>query len=144
MTLVRWKSPHRLTSSVALRDLENHLNQVFGKTEWFDRAWAPAVDFRETPDAFVIEADLPGVNKEEIVVSVEDDVLTIKGERKQERNETEKGCCRHERVHGTFQRSIAIPGAFDADNIVAGYKDGVLRVSLPKREEDKPKQIEVK
>ena len=147
MALVRWKDRGELSPFSALRDLENQFGRLFG--EWsrdfdvFDRAWSPTVDLKETDDAYTLEADLPGMKKDEIDVSVMDNVVTLKGERKHEAETKEKGYHRVERRYGSFERSFEIPGGFQGDKISANYENGVLKVTLPKREETKPKQIEV-
>ena len=148
MALVRWKDRGELSPFSALRDLENQFGRLFG--EWtrdfdvFDRVWSPTVDLRETDDAYTLEADLPGMKKDDIDVSVMDNVVTLKGERKHEAETKEKGYHRVERRHGSFERSFEIPGGFQGDKISANYENGVLKVTLPKREETKPKQIDVK
>jgi len=107
--------------------------------------WAPSVDIEEEEDKYVIKADLPGVDKKDIDVKLENGVLSIRGE-KQTETETGKGTKRHrtERFHGTFARSFTLPDAVKADNVNASYKDGVLELSIPKAEEAKPKSIDIK
>ena len=148
MALVRWKDRCDLAPWSALRDLEDEFSRIFGSwTRDLDRptgAWSPAVDVKETDEAYTIEADLPGVNKEDIELTVLDNALTIKGERKSEKEAKEEGYHRVERRYGSFQRSFHVPGGFDPGKVSANFDKGVLRVTLPKREESKPKQIEVK
>ena len=144
MALTCWNERKAPTSSNALRDLESHFARVFGDGGWLDAPWTPSVDIHETEDAFTIEVDLPGVDKKDIELSTVDNVLTIKGERKETRDESGAGYRRSERRYGTFERSFAVPGGFSSAKIAAAHENGVLRVTLPKREEDKPKQIEVK
>ena len=107
-------------------------------------AWAPPIEMYEEKDKYVVKAELPGMKKDEIEVSITDNVLTIKGERKaeEERKESNYYCC--ERYYGSFLRSINLPGNVDAKKISAGYKDGILEISLPKTAEEKEKKIEVK
>jgi len=105
--------------------------------------WAPAIDIHEEKDRIVVTADLPGLKKEDIEVSVQENNLLIKGEKKQEAADTKQGFLRRERFFGSFFRSIALPGTVDANSIQASYKDGVLSLSLPKKEEAKPKQIKI-
>jgi len=107
-------------------------------------AWAPAVDLKETDQAYTLKADLPGMKKDDITVSVEEDVVTLRGDRHEEETKDEGGFHRIERRHGSFQRAFRIPGGVDASNVTAHYKDGVLQLTMPKREEVKPKQIDVK
>ena len=121
---------------------------------WFENAtrdfggarsdWAPAMDVTETEEAYLVEADVPGIKKEDIKIEVLDNVLTIKGERKTEDEKEGKGYHRVERHYGSFHRTIEVPGGFVEDKITAAFKDGVLKVTLPKREEAKAKLIEVK
>ncbi|MBX7257086.1 MAG: Hsp20/alpha crystallin family protein [Candidatus Hydrogenedentes bacterium] len=148
MALVRWKDKGELTPFSALRDIENQFSRLFGELNRdfgpFDRVWSPTVDLKETDDAYALEADLPGLKKEDIDLTVVDNLVTIKGSRKHEAETKEKGYHRVERRYGSFERSFEIPGGFDAEKIKAHYEDGVLKVTLPKREEAKPKQIEVK
>ena len=107
--------------------------------------WAPSVDIEEEEDKYVIKADLPGVDKKDIDVKLENGVLSIRGE-KQTESETGKGTKRHrtERFHGSFARSFTLPDAVKADKVDASYKDGVLSLTIPKEEEAKPKSIDIK
>ena len=147
MALVCRRNHGELAPWSALRDLEREFTRLWKSTppaEWFDGAWAPAVDLTETEEAFIFEADVPGLAKDEIELVVLDNVVTIKGERKNEHNAEQQGYSRFERHYGAFQRSFEVPGGFDNDKVEAKLEHGVLRVTLPKREETKPKQIEVK
>jgi HSP20 family protein len=101
------------------------------------------VDIYETDDAIVIKADLPGVTKEGISIDVKDRVLTIRGERSDEKEVKEEKFYRKERVYGKFQRAFNLPDTVDAETIDASFKDGVLKVEVPKPEQAKPKQIAV-
>jgi HSP20 family protein len=105
--------------------------------------WRPAVDIREEQDRFVILADLPGVDPEEIEVTMENGVLTLKGERSSEKTEEHEGYKRVERARGTFFRRFSLPDTADADRIEAKSKNGVLEIALPKKEQVKPKRITV-
>lgn len=148
MALVRWKDRGELAPFSALRDIESQFSRLFGELnrdfDVFDRVWSPTVDLKETDDAYTLEADLPGLKKEDIDLTVVDNIVTVKGSRKHEAETKEKGYHRIERRYGGFERSFEIPGGFDGEKIQAHYEDGVLRVTLPKREEAKPKQIEVR
>jgi HSP20 family protein len=136
MTLVRWNSGRELASMEIDR-----LNQMFDNFYGAGRAWAPAVDIYETPDReYVIKADLPEMKREEIQLTFESNVLTLSGERKAEPVD---GLRRAERSHGHFSRSFTLPATVDGNRISAAYRDGVLTVRVPQREETKPKQIEV-
>jgi len=108
-----------------------------------NRPWSPAVDIYETENELVLKADLPEVDLKDIDVRVENQTLTISGERKFERKENDKGYHRIERSYGTFQRSFAVPNTFDTEKIGAAFKNGVLTVTLPKKEAAKPRQIKV-
>lgn len=140
MTLVKWHRPS--TFPTALRDLENHFERVFGEAP--ASKWLPPTEVRETEDSYLVEMDIPGVAKEDLDISVEDNVLTVKGERKQAQEDTSGRYHRRERAYGTFTRSFRLPDAVDGGKVEAQYKNGVLAVTLPKREEAKPRQIEVK
>jgi len=107
--------------------------------------WAPSVDIEEEVDKYVIKADLPGVEKKDIDVKLDNGVLSIRGE-KQTETESGKGTKRHrtERFHGTFARSFTLPDAVNVEMVDASYKDGVLVLSIPKAEEAKPKSIDIK
>ncbi|MBI3616889.1 MAG: Hsp20/alpha crystallin family protein [Candidatus Omnitrophica bacterium] len=105
--------------------------------------WAPAVDIIDEKDDIRVRADLPGMKKEDIEVSVNNDTLSIKGEKKEEKEIKEKDYVRSERYYGAFQRSFTLPAGVDPQKVNAAYKDGVLEITLPKREDAKPKQIKV-
>lgn len=105
--------------------------------------WNPAVDVYENDDAIIVKAELPGVDKDQITVDVEGRVLTIKGERKYENEVKEDSYYRRERSYGSFQRAFTLPDGADSDAIKAEYKDGVLKIKVPKSETQKPKQISV-
>jgi len=107
------------------------------------RPWSPAVDILETEDELVLKADLPDVPLADIDVQVENQTLSIKGERKFEADSTEKGYHRIERAYGSFMRSFAVPATVDTEKVSADYKNGVLTVTLPKKEAAKPKQVKV-
>lgn len=105
--------------------------------------WTPIVDIEEDKDTITVKAEVPGMNKDEIKVTVRDNVLSISGERKQEKETKEKTYHRIERTYGKFNRRITLPTSVGADKIKATYKDGVLSITLPKPESVKPKQIDV-
>lgn len=107
------------------------------------RPWSPAVDIYETENELVVKADLPGVDSKEIDVRVENQTLTIAGERKFRKEEAQGGFHRIERSYGSFVRSFAIPNVFDTEKIEAAYKDGVLTVTLAKKDAAKPRQVKV-
>jgi HSP20 family protein len=107
------------------------------------RPWSPSVDIFETENELVLKADLPEVKLEDIEVRVENQTLTVKGERKFERDETNRGYHRIERSYGVFERSFTVPATVDADKVGAEYKNGVLTVKLPKKEAAKPRQVKI-
>ena len=106
--------------------------------------WRPAVDIREEKDRYVIIADLPGVDPKDIEITMEQGVLTIKGERESKKEESHEGYSRVERVRGSFYRRFSLPDSADAENIEAKGKDGVLEITLPKHVKTQPKKISVK
>jgi HSP20 family protein len=108
-----------------------------------NRPWSPAVDIYETENELVLKADVPDVDPKDIDVRVENQTLTVSGERKFDQEHTGTGYHRIERSYGSFVRSFAVPNAFDTDKIAAGFKNGVLTVSLPKKETAKPRQVKV-
>jgi len=135
--------PFRATSG-----LESQVSRLFN--ELFDRSqesnltsWAPAVDIFENEHELVVKADLPDVKPEELDIRVENNILTIRGERKFEKKVDEKNYLRVERSYGSFARSFALANTVNSEAINADYKDGVLTLTIPKREEAKPKQIKV-
>jgi HSP20 family protein len=105
--------------------------------------WTPAVDIKETDTAFVITADIPGVDPKDIEVNMENGVLTIRGERKEEKEEEREGYKRIERVRGTFYRRFSLPDTADAEKISAKSKNGVLEITIPKQEKVQPRKIAV-
>ncbi len=147
MTLVRW-DPFR-----ELEDMSDRLNRMFsrpslprtnGKETMVVADWVPSVDVSETEGAYQIKAEIPDVKKEDVKVTLEDSVLTIQGERRQEKEETGKKYHRVERSYGRFVRSFTLPDLVDEEKVKAEFRDGVLNLQLPKSEKAKPKAIEVK
>jgi HSP20 family protein len=107
------------------------------------RPWSPAVDILETEDALVLRADLPDVKAQDIDVRVENNTLTLSGKRNFDKDETVKGWHRIERSYGEFVRSFEVPSTVDTEKVAADYKNGVLTISLPKKEAAKPRQVKV-
>ncbi|RBP29694.1 heat shock protein Hsp20 [Marinobacter pelagius] len=133
-------------------DLMNRYNRMFGLTrageregkDLFSRSdWAPAVDIKETDQAFTVEAELPGMSKDDVKVTVDDGVLTIKGERKQEEETEDKKMHRIERFYGSFMRRFTLPDNVDENSVKASFKDGLLTLIINKAEPKEPKAIEV-
>jgi HSP20 family protein len=137
-----------------IEETQNRLARFFGLSplrrgngdkEWLTVAeWAPTVDIVEDDKEWLVKADLPEVKKEDVKVTVENGVLTITGERKFEKEEKDRKYHRIERTYGNFLRSFALPDAADGSKVNAEFKDGVLRVHLPKSDKAKPKAVEVK
>ena len=129
--------------------LHHQVNQILNETvrnqaeEPALATWAPAVDIYETPNELVVKADLPDVDEKDIDVRVENNLLTVRGERKFEKAVSEENYLRVERTHGAFSRSFSLPNTVNPEAIQAEYKNGVLTVNLPKREESKPRQVKV-
>ena len=147
MAIVRW-DPFR-----ELEDVSDRLNRMFarpathtsnGKETMIVADWTPSVDIAETQGEYLIKAEIPDVKKEDVKVTVEDGVLTIQGERKQEKEEKGIKYHRIERSYGSFARTFSLPDVIEADKVKAEFKDGVLNLHLPKSEKAKPKAIEVK
>ena len=125
--------------------LHRELDRMYRTVETTETepTWAPSVDIREEEDHYLLFADLPGVDKDEIEVKVEDDTLLLSGKRDEVLDEEAHGYHYSERRFGTFQRSFNLGKGINATGIEAGYKDGVLKVTIPKREEAKPRQIAI-
>ena len=146
MSIVRWNPARELLG------VQNELNRLFHN--FFDRdlletsyrhsSWEPAVDISETAEDFRVNADLPGLSKDDVKISYEDGVLTIKGEKKQESETKEKNYHRVERSYGMFERSFRLPSRIEVNGIEAKFKDGVLNLRLPKAEDARPKEIPIK
>lgn len=118
-------------------------NPVLGDSSIATSTWVPHVDIREEADQFVIEADIPGVEPKEIEISMENGVLTIKGERRIEKREEEKNYQRVERVHGTFYRRFSLPDTADAEKVTATGQHGVLQIRIAKKAVAQPRKITV-
>jgi HSP20 family protein len=147
MAIVRWLDPFRDLSSI-----QERMNQIFedalarsrGREEGLRTGmWTPAVDIYENSDFVVVKAELPGVEKNQISVEVKGGILSLRGERKFEKEVKEESFHRIERSYGSFQRSFSLPVSVDQDQVTARFEDGVLEVKLPKKEKAKPKQIQV-
>lgn len=152
MRLVRYSRPNLwslspLEQMTSLRDEINRLFEApFGdlvRANEFSSGWTPAIDLREDQDSLVAHVELPGMKKEDIEVSVHENVLSITGERACESESKEAGVHRCERSYGRFQRTLGLPKPVKAGDIKASYKDGILTITMPKTEEAKPRQITV-
>jgi HSP20 family protein len=151
MAITRWR-PFR--DVLSIQDEMNRLfDDFFGhsagsigpvtRQEWTEGVWTPSVDVSETKDNVIIKAEIPGMSKDEVKLSVENNVLTLSGERKQEKEEKDTNYHRIERSYGSFSRSFTLPTSVQPDKVKASYKDGILKIVLPKSEEVKPKQIPI-
>jgi HSP20 family protein len=141
MALVRW-DPVRELAGLEVDRLNRMFSEFYG--EGFGRGWVPSVDIYETDEhEVVLKADLPDLKREDINVTFENNVLTLKGDHKVESVTKRENFQRMERQYGSFSRSFTLPATVDASRISASYKDGVLTIRLPQREEAKPKQIAV-
>src|SRR5271169_3638517 len=143
-TMNRWEQPIGGAST-----LQEQINRAFGDVvgrtgeESNLTPWAPAVDIYETEHELVVKADLPDIDPQELDIRVENNILTIRGERKFENKVNEENYLRVERAYGSFSRSFALANTVNSEAIKADYQNGVLTLNVPKREEAKPKQIKV-
>ncbi len=149
MALIRWYD--RDMEPVGTFDwLQRQINELFDFPRFpetqgiFDRRVSPAIDVVEHPDSFTVECDLPGIDQKDIDISLASGVLTIKGEKKVESKSEKAKVYKKETWEGSFQRTVSLPTDVDADKVEASFKDGVLKITLPKREEAKARRIELK
>ncbi len=155
MLLEKWQPRYQslttwdpFTEMAGLHQVADQLfGEFFGQTPFkmaaTEARWSPMVDVHETDEGIRLVADLPGIKQEDIQVSIEGDTLTLKGERKRDTEVKEDQYHRVERSYGVFQRSILLPSVVDSSKVKATYKDGVLEILLPKKEEAKPKEIKI-
>jgi HSP20 family protein len=147
MPIIRWNPP-----TPSMRDLitmHEEMNRLFDGASGRQAAraafdYVPVVDVEETPEQFVLRVDLPGVAQKDVKVQVMGDTLTVRGERRQESSQKEGNWLRCERMHGTFERSFTLGAPVQADQVKATCKDGVLEISVPKAEEARLREVEVK
>jgi HSP20 family protein len=154
MSLIRWNPGRDLATFPSdVLNMQREINRMFdsffrGGTQddgtLFPSVWTPAVDIAEHENEYLVKVELPGVSKDDVKITMQENILTIRGEKKQEKETKESNLHRVERSYGSFQRSFTLPTTVKSDKIEASYKDGILSVTLPKAEEAKPKQIEVK
>src|SRR4051812_38520042 len=146
MALVRWEPVRELST------LQNEMNRLF--STFFDspteggngaglRRWVPPMDLVETDDHFVLRADLPGLGPDDVNIEVEDNVLTISGERKAEHETKREGFYRVERASGSFRRSLTLPEGVELEQVAASFDKGVLEIRVPKPEERKPRKVNI-
>ena len=141
MTIVRWEPLRELSTLQA--DMNRLFNSAFAGPSTAPHRWLPAIDLVEHADAYVLRADLPGVKQEDVNLQVEDNVLTVSGERKLDREGDAGGFHRVERSFGTFSRALTLPKGVDAEAVTATFADGVLEVRIPKPEQAQPRRIEI-
>jgi HSP20 family protein len=145
MAIVRWEPFRDLVTT------QREFNRLFGETfkglfgdeELSTRTWAPPVDIFENENSLVLKADVPGVDPRDVEIKVENGMLYLHGERKFEKEVKEENYHRVERSYGSFARSFSLPSSIDAEKVTAEYKDGQLVLTMPKREEAKPKTIKI-
>jgi len=152
--LTRWEPLTRWSPWKELEEMEKRLSTLFGRAPMSGGGekkeaisvteWSPLVDITEDDKEYVVKAEIPEMKKEDIKINVHDDVLTVSGERRYEKDEKGKKFHRVERAYGSFMRSFALPEDADGSKISAEYKDGMLKVHLPKSEQAQKKAIEVK
>jgi len=147
MALIRWEP------ATELNTIQSEMNRLFNT--FFDqpagrssaaaeRRWIPAMDIVETPEHYVLRADLPGLSDEDVNVQLEENVLTISGERKAEEEHRQEGYYRLERAVGGFSRSLTLPDGVDPEGVQAHFDRGVLEIRVPKPEQKKPRQVQIK
>lgn len=139
MTLIRWTPWHELES------INRQLSRMLEESPESEghNSWLPAVDIHETEETFIVEAELPGIDKKDVKVNVENGMLTLSGERRYEKELKQENRHRIERSYGRFVRSFSLPSQVDAAKVAARMEDGVLRITLPKAEAVKPKSIAI-
>jgi len=145
MAIARWEPFRDLVSSQKEFDrlFRDAFSPFFRQGDLSTRTWAPPVDIYEDSNNLVLKADLPGVDSKDVEIKVENGTLYLSGERKFEKEVKEENYHRVERSYGAFSRSFSLPNSIDSDKVVAEYKDGQLILTMPKREESKPKTIKV-
>ncbi|MDR3377735.1 MAG: Hsp20/alpha crystallin family protein [Verrucomicrobiae bacterium] len=140
MKLMQYSQPVAWPAFGRLTNLEDELDSLFESPA---ETWSPALDIQENKDAYTLNVELPGMKREDITVSIQNDALVISGERKAETVSEGTEIHRQERFYGKFSRTLTLPAAVSGDQVKASYKEGVLTVTLPKAEEAKPRQITV-
>ena len=147
MALIRWEP------AAELNTIQNEMNRLFntffdpsaptGRGNGTTRRWLPAMDLVETADHYLLRADLPGLSDGDVNIQLEDNVLTISGERKAEHDDRQEGYYRLERAFGAFSRSLTLPDGVDPDGVQAHFDRGVLDIRIPKPEQKKPKTVQI-
>ncbi len=150
MTLIRWNPLSDVSTGV--REMQRNISRIFDEfladTKSGDDTnlfrWNPAIDVAEKEDRYIIEAEVPGMARDDLKITVSGDMLTLSGEKKQEKEEKKKNYHRSERLYGSFSRSFALPGGISSGRVDASYKEGVLTIVIPKSEESRKKETEIK
>jgi HSP20 family protein len=145
-SLIRWERPDLLRSRMSRifdQTFNDFLAPLAGSEETRTGAWVPAVDIRETSESLIFSAELPGLTKDDIELTLENNVLTLKGERKFERDEERESYHRIERGYGTFTRTFALPSNIRTDDVKASFENGMLHIELPKADEAKPRRVQI-
>ena len=150
MLLTKWQPIRSLSAwpNPFFADIDNLLARFWDDDQLKagvlqEAEWTPRVDVYENKDNFVVKAELPGIDPKDLEVRIEDETLYLKGERKLEKEQKEENYYQRERAYGSFARSFSLPSSVNTEKVLAEYKDGLLRLTLPKREEAKPKSIQV-
>ncbi len=151
MALIKWERKKAWDPFRYLAELQEDMNRLFDLSLArlpkdvvdFSGVWVPAMDIVDEKDKIRVKVDLPGVDKDSVDVSLEDGILTVRGERKEEKETKDKFFYRKECFYGSFERSINLPQEVDVEKAEASYKDGVLEIVLPKKEEGKRKQVKI-
>jgi HSP20 family protein len=141
MSLVHYK-PINLFDQIN-DEMNRYLSSMRSTAANQEHDWTPAVDIQEEDNRYLLTADIPGVNRNDVEITLEEGVLTVKGERKAESEAAEEGYRRRERIHGTFVRQFNLPDTVDTVNISATADDGVLKIAIPKQEKPEPRRITV-
>jgi HSP20 family protein len=129
------------------REIDRWMDETLGNLTWGRgenlRSWFPVTDVSETPEHLILRLEVPGLNRDEIKISVENNVLTVRGEKQQETTSENENFYRTERAYGAFERSFTLPSHVDTDHVQATMENGVLTIKLPRREEARPRQVEI-
>jgi HSP20 family protein len=154
MALIRWRENRDLPAFPSdVLNMQREIDRMFDsffrggsddEGQMFSSSWSPATDIVEHENEYVVNLELPGVRKDDVKITMQDNTLTVRGEKSEEKESKGTNYHRVERSYGAFERSFALPSSVRADKIDASFKDGILSMTLPKAEEAKPKQIEVK
>ena len=152
MALIRWRPRSEMDPFRDIMGMQDEINRLFDmtlgrspfdRTSLFEGEWSPAIDVYESDDSVIVKTELPGMTDQDIEINILGETLTIKGKKKTEAEKKEKNYHRLERSYGSFQRSVTLPSPVMSEKAKASFKNGVLDIEIPKKEEAKPKQIKV-